>query len=282
MLVAILLLIPSAQAEISVVVSIRPLQLIAAALLGAYGEVRVLIPPAGSPHHYTMTPSDRLALESAQLLVYVGEQLETELHEVIDNLGGDRPVLEIMGLPGLNQRLLAGSHSLDPHVWLDSRNGLLIAAALRDRLTEIDAANAGRWAENYAALETELLAAEGRWHEQLRDLSVTPYAVYHDAIGYFESQFNLTHSVALVDDPEIQPGMRHMVRVRQEIARKRPVCLFTDVTSRQNTIDTLFASYSFRQRRLDLLGERLTGSEGYPQLLDNLVYDISNCLKGDL
>lgn len=279
-LLAFLLVIPPAYGKIDVVVSIKPLQLLASAVLGDGGEVAVLVPPTGSPHHYTMTPSDRLALESADLLVYVGEPLETELHGIMRGLASDRPVLELLQLPGLTRRQLPGSASLDPHIWLDSRNGLLIAAALRDRFMALDPDQASHWAANYAALEQELLTAESAWEDRLSQLPATPYAVYHDAIGYFEARYDLDHAVVLVDDPELQPGIRHLIRVREDIARLRPACLFTDVTSRQNTIETLFASQQVRQQRLDLLGDQLEADEGYPQLLGNLADDMIGCLSG--
>lgn len=281
-LVILLLLVSPAHGEVSLVVSIKPLQLIAASILGDEGTVRVLVPVSDSPHHYTMTPSDRLALDSAALVVYVGEQLETELHEALSRLAKDQRVLELISLPGLTRRQIAGSDSLDPHIWLDSSNGLQIAAALRDALTEIDSVRAQQWADNYTVLEQRLAADEARWRSWLQTVPATPYGVYHDAIGYFEARFERRHSVVLVDDPETQPGIRQMLQVRRIIAEQQPDCLFTDVTSRQTTIDTLFADHPVQQVQLDLLGDRL-GIEGtYSRLLDNLVSDFSRCLNGEM
>ncbi|MEZ5489918.1 MAG: zinc ABC transporter substrate-binding protein [Gammaproteobacteria bacterium] len=272
----------SAHAEVSLVVSIKPLQLIAASILGDEGTVRVLVPVSDSPHHYTMTPSDRVALDSADLVVYVGEQLETELHEVLNKLAEDQRVLELILLPGLTRRQVTGSDSLDPHIWLDSRNGLQIAAALRDALTEIDGRRARQWADNYTALEQRLLADEARWRGRLQTVPDTAYGVYHDAIGYFEARFERRHSVVLVEDPETQPGIRQMLQVRRLIDEQQPVCLFTDITSRQTTIDTLFAGHTVQQVQLDLLGDRLGAGGSYSQLLDNLVSDFSRCLNGEM
>ena len=281
-LVVLLLLMSSAHGEMSLVASIKPLQLIAASILGNEGDIRVLLPGSDSPHHYTMTPSDRLALDSAALIVYVGEQLETELHDVLSKLAEDQQVLELNALPGLNRRQLAGGDNLDPHIWLDSRNGLQIAAALRDSLTAIDRGRAPQWAENYAALEQQLIAGEARWRARLQAVPAIPYGVYHDAIGYFEARFERRYSVVLVDDPETQPGIRQMLQVRRAIAEQQPVCLFTDVTSRQTTIDTLFADHEVQQVQLDLLGDRLGTGGTYLQLLDNLVNDFSRCLNGEM
>ncbi|MCP5347787.1 MAG: zinc ABC transporter substrate-binding protein [Gammaproteobacteria bacterium] len=281
MLTLILLIAPPALGQVNLVVSITPLRLIAEGILDGHGNTRVLVPVSGSPHHYTMTPSDRLALASADLILYVGEQLETELHGVMRNLARNQQVVELSTLPGLFRRQLEGSGTLDPHIWLDDRNGLVIAAALRDILSERFPDRASTWQENYWRLEQQLLADEVRWRDELDSVPGQSYAVYHDAIGYFESRFARSHSIVLLENPELQPGIRQIMQIRKAITELRPVCLFTDVTSRQNTVDTLFDDTPVRQVQLDLLGDRLEAGAGYPQLLDNLVTDFSDCLRGD-
>jgi ABC-type Zn2+ transport system substrate-binding protein/surface adhesin len=82
----------------------------------------------------------------------------------------------------------------------------------------------------------------------------------------------------LVNDPEIQPGIRHILDTRKAIEQLRPVCLFTDVTARQNTIDTLTTDLRIRQVQLDLLGARLDPGNGYVALIDALVDEFQSCL----
>jgi len=273
-------------ADASLVVSIKPLQLLAEAVVGGHGKVRTLVAPTDSPHHYTMTPSDRLALESADLIVYIGEELETELHSVLTNLDSGRPVIRLLDGPGIQVRPLAGigaqkdekSVGRDPHIWLDNRNGLAIAAIIRDELVRIDSDARQAYADNYERLAAGLAAGETRWRAELESVPELPYAVYHDAIGYFESRFNRRHSLVLVHDPEIPPGIRHILDTRQAIEQRQPACLFTDLTARQNTIDTVLAGHDLRQVRLDLLGSRMAPGEGYVDLFDNLVDDFRNCL----
>ncbi len=281
LLLTVLLMPAITFAQLNVVVSITPLRLIAESIVGNHGNVRVLVPVSGSPHHYTMTPSDRLALDSADLILYVGEPLETELHGVMSKLAGERRVLEFINLPGLNRRRLDDSGNIDPHIWLDSGNGLLMAAALRDAVTELDADRASLWQENYAALEQRLLDEELQWRRRLQAAPQASYAVYHDAIGYVEDRFGRSPRIVLLDNPEIQPGIRRIMKLRQAIADEQPVCLFTDVTSRQSTVDTLFAGTPVHQVQLDLLGERLGTGEGYPELLHRLVDDFIRCLSRD-
>ncbi len=279
-LILALLPAPQLSAEVNLVVSIKPLQLIAEPLVGSGGNVRVLVPESGSPHHYTMTPSDRLALETADLIIYVGEPLETELHAAIEGLGREHSVLRLLDVAAIETRLLSGTDRVDPHIWLDGGNGLSIAAEIRDRLKVIDGSLEQQLDTHYLQLEQQLLAARPGWQARIQALPGIPYAVYHDAIGYFEAQLNRQHSLVLVEDPEIQPGIRHLMELRRSIASQQPVCLFTDVTARQSIIDTLFADHPVRQRELDLMGDRLTAGATYTSLLDGLVNDFGSCLGG--
>lgn len=48
----------SAQADVRVLTSIKPLQQIAAAVQDGVGSPDVLLPPGASPHHYALRPSD--------------------------------------------------------------------------------------------------------------------------------------------------------------------------------------------------------------------------------
>ncbi|HEY6612292.1 MAG TPA: zinc ABC transporter substrate-binding protein, partial [Pseudomonas sp.] len=51
------LLATPALAEVRVLTSIKPLQLIAAAVQDGAGTPEVLLPPGASPHHYALRPS---------------------------------------------------------------------------------------------------------------------------------------------------------------------------------------------------------------------------------
>lgn len=216
-----LLLTPQVFASVNLVVSIKPLQLIAQSLTGENGTVRTLVPESGSPHHYTMTPSDRLALETADLIIYAGEELETELHGAIRGLDRNLAVLKLLDAPGIQKRKLAGSDRLDPHIWLQTDNGIKIAAAIRDRIILIDPDLAAPVEENYQRLEQELRNSKPNWQQRIQALPPANYAVYHDAISYFEAEFGRRHSVVLVDDPEVQPGIRQLLNVRRNIESDR-------------------------------------------------------------
>ncbi|WP_370280191.1 zinc ABC transporter substrate-binding protein [Pontibacterium sp.] len=82
-----------ASEEVKVLASIKPLQLLAADIVGDAGEVELLIKPGASPHHYAMKPSDRRKLDSAHVVAWVGPDLETFLEKSLR--GSDALVLQM-------------------------------------------------------------------------------------------------------------------------------------------------------------------------------------------
>ncbi len=66
----------SAQAQVQILTSIKPLQLIAAAVQEGQGEPQVLLPSGASPHYFVLRPSDAKRLAKADLFYWIGPDLE--------------------------------------------------------------------------------------------------------------------------------------------------------------------------------------------------------------
>ncbi len=289
-----------AAADVGIMTTIKPLQLIAAAVTEDVSTPSVLIPAEQSSHHFTLKPSDVRRLHESQLLLWIGPSLERYLIDLVGQLrrdGGDERVLTVAGVSGLTRHGLGdraliedeeedghgsanGAEQIDPHVWLDTGNAARIAAALADRLQTLDPANAERYADNLADFREQLSALEGRIREQLAPLSDRPFAVYHDAFQYFERQFGLRHRVAIVADEAVQPGMRQLLRVRRALQDRNLECLIEDTTADDATIRTALGDSDLPRVRADTMGAGLTADgSGYIQLLEQLTAAFRQCLR---
>ncbi|MFM1895647.1 MAG: hypothetical protein RLZZ385_721 [Pseudomonadota bacterium] len=288
----IILLLPSlAQAQLKVLVTIKPLQLIAAAVMGGAGDIDALIAPGQSPHHYALKPSDRTAMADANLIIWIGEDLETYLTSVMSSLAGDdgrnRSVLRLDQLESLTLLPLRADHGnaahadrMDPHLWLHSGNASAIAAAIAGALGALDPARAADYQTNARNFGEQLMVLHDDLAEELQALQQQPFLVYHDAIQYFELEFGLQHALALVPDPEQQPGIRHIMQTRNAIERLQAGCLLTDNTANPHTIETMLGGHRLKQVELDLLGFHvMPDADGYSNLMRRLAADISSCLS---
>ena len=114
LLSASLLTSVQAHADVEVLTSIKPLQLIAAAVQDGVGKPAVLLPPGASPHHYAMRPSDVRQIRSADLFYWIGPDMETFLVPVLK--GREKPDTAVQSLPGMTLRHFGeGAHDEHAH-----------------------------------------------------------------------------------------------------------------------------------------------------------------------
>ncbi len=211
-----------AHAEVRVLTSIKPLQLLAAAVQDGAGTPDVLLPPGASPHHYALRPSDIRRVREAELLYWIGPDLEVFLPRVLE--GRQAPSLAVQEIPGLHLRRFGEEHrhadeddghaeeaehaaeashdehdeahrpgTLDAHFWLLPANARVIAARMAADRAQADPANAARYQANLAAFAQRLAALDGTLKARLAPLKGQSFFVFHEAFDYFEEADGLEH-----------------------------------------------------------------------------------------
>lgn len=307
-----------AQAEVKVLTSIKPLQLIAAAIQDGAGQPAVLLPPGASPHHYALRPSDLRQVREARLVYWIGPDLEAFLPAVLKERQG--PSLAVQELPGLHLRRFGAEHadahdddhgdehehehehahahgeeqggepeyahdhdhrpgSLDAHLWLSPANARVIAARVAADLSQADPANASRYASNLKAFESGLAAKDQALRAQLAPLAGKPYFVFHEAFDYFEEAYGLSHRGVFALGADVQPGARHVAAMRDELKAAGPTCVFTEPPLQPKIATTLSSGLPVTLVELDPLGARIPANAGgYAQLLQNVADTLGGCL----
>ena len=93
--------------EPRVLTSIKPLQLIAAAVLDGIATPNLLLPVGASPHSYALKPSERRALDQTQRVYWIGPEMELFLENLLSARDND---IELMHAAGITLRPLTGTH----------------------------------------------------------------------------------------------------------------------------------------------------------------------------
>jgi len=91
----------SSKAKPDIVVSIKPVHSLVAGVTRGVSEPYLLIPGAASPHNYSMKPSDAQALQNADVVFWVGEDMETFMLPPLDALADDATVVPLAEAPGV-------------------------------------------------------------------------------------------------------------------------------------------------------------------------------------
>ena len=85
----------------NVVVSIKPIHSLVAAIMQGVGEPSLIVEGGASPHTYSMKPSNAAALQDADVVFWVGHGLEAFLEKPLETLGGKAKVVELEDAAGL-------------------------------------------------------------------------------------------------------------------------------------------------------------------------------------
>jgi zinc transport system substrate-binding protein len=300
------------RAEVAAVATIKPIHSLVAAVMQGVGEPHLLL-AAGSPHSYSLKPSDARALQRAKLVFQVGPQLETFLVAPLQTLAGDARVVTLAEASGLT--LLpyrtggdwdahdhdgedrdehgdahANKHEdgepahapggTDMHLWLDPANGRAMVGAIAAALADADPANAERYRANAAALQAKLDALGAELAPRLAPLRGKPFVVFHDAYQYFERAFGLQAAGSVTVSPERQTGARHLAELRERIARLRVVCVFAEPQFEPRLVATLIEGTGARSGTLDPIGADLAaGADLYVALLRRNADALAACLQ---
>lgn len=279
-----LLLSASASADVSVATTIRPLQFIAEAIVGSLGTVTSVIDENDSPHQYTISPSDRINLAEADVLVWISPEFEVFLQNLFAS-GNERGVVIQVSALGSMRLHSFGNGIFDPHLWLDSGNAVLIAEAIVDRVSSIDSDNARAYQRNFDNFKQRVEFTNQTIIALLSRPATGEYLVYHDAYQYFEKQFGLKHGLVLLDNPEVQPSMRDILQARQRVKELSPLCLLLESDSNLSLVDTLLDDLELLMEPVDLLGYTVSASgergDRYTQLLNNVAESFARCLYAD-
>ncbi|AGL81886.1 zinc ABC transporter substrate-binding protein [Pseudomonas protegens] len=287
--------IGSAQAEVRVLTSIKPLQLIAAAVQDGVAVPEVLLPPGASPHNYALRPSDVRKVQSVDLLYWIGPDMEGFLPRVLK--GRSLPSVAVQDLPGMRLRHFAeDSHShaedadehdhdhrpgtLDAHLWLSPINARVIATRMAADLSAADPANAARYQNNLKAFSERLDALDARLKARLAGIAGKPYFVFHEAFDYFEDAYGLKHAGVFSVAAEVQPGAQHVAAMRARLQQVGKTCVFSEPPLRPRLAETLVAGLPVKLAELDALGGYTPATaQGYEQVLEKLGNDLAGCLE---
>ena len=203
----------TSDAQVTAVATTTQVGDLARAVGGDRVDVRQLLKPNSDPHGYEPRPSDAAAVVEADVVLRSGGDLDEWLDDLIENAGGDAPVVElsesvaaIEGDPHAHDaehaeeerhaeedRHAEEEHSDDPHWWQDPRNAVRAVAAIEAALAKADPQGRARYRENASAytrrlrrLDRGVAACIERIPPGKRRLVTT-----HDALGYYADRYGI-------------------------------------------------------------------------------------------
>ena len=291
-------------ANAAVVASLKPLGFIASAIADGVTDTEVLLPDGASEHDYSLRPSDVKRLQGADLVVWIGPEMEAFMEKSVKNIPNAKQVT-IAQLNDVKPLLMKGADDDDDdhghndagieksdehhhhgdynmHLWLSPEIARASAVAIHEKLVELMPQSRAKLDANLKDFEAQLASTETQVGNELAPLKGKGYFVFHDAYGYFEKQFGLTPLGHFTVNPEIQPGAQRLHEIRTQLVEQKATCVFAEPQFRPAVVEAVARGTSVRMGTLDPLGTNIKlGKTSYSAFLNQLANQYASCLKGD-
>ena len=296
----------SAKADIKVVTTIKPLHSLISSVMEGVGEPSLIIEGTSNPHTFVFKPSHAQMLEEADIVFWIGEDLEAFMEKPLDSLAGNATKISFMELSSIEklkfrEENIYDNHDdhghddhdghedeheghddhdghnhgeFDAHIWLDPSNAIKMVLEISHELSEADPDNAAKYEQN----ENKTIASLNNLINEInssipKDAS---YVVFHDAYQYFENRFGISSAGALTLNPDVLPGAKQIDAIQDLIQDENIKCIFSDPQYNPKIIETLAADMKISTGIMDPLGAFI--DQG-PEMYQKLILDIANSLK---
>ena len=290
-------------AQANVVASLKPVGFIAAAIADGVTPVDVLLPDGASEHDYSLRPSDAKGLKNADLVVWVGPEMEAFMAKSAAELPAQKN-LAMVNIDGVKPLLISGGEDEDEHtaekseeqdadahhhhhgefnmhLWLSPEIARKTAVAIHGKLLELMPQDKAKLDANLQQFEVALADTDKRVSAQLAPVRNKGYFVFHDAYTYFEKHYGLSPTGHFTVNPEIQPGAQRLHQIRTQLVEQKAVCVFAEPQFRPAVIDAVARGTQVRKGTLDPLGTDISlAKDSYVKFLSQLSSQYESCLNG--
>jgi zinc transport system substrate-binding protein len=218
----------------------------------------VLAGSGQNPHNYEPSPKQMNDLAGAAAWILSGVEFEVSLRPKIAKLFPRLPIVD--GTAGVVFRKIEEhgedetEHSdleIDRHTWLGREPAKLLAVHIRNTLSQIDPAGAGRYAANCDALLREIDAEFDALRLELAPLRGRSVFVYHPSFGYFLDEFGISQEA--VETGGKEPGPRELARLIKRAKEERAAAIFAQAQFPVNAAKTVAAAVGAELLSLDPL-----------------------------
>ena len=291
-ILSFLTLFTSANAEIKVVASIKPIHSLASYLMDGINKPDLIVDGYSSPHGFALKPSHAKMLQEADIIFWIGEDLENFLEKPLKSIAKKAEKIELMEIKGLKklkfrERNIFDGHDdhgheghahgeYDPHIWLDPENAKIILNEMVEHLVENDEKNASTYKSNLDKalkdIDKLLKNVKSELNKDFKSI------VFHDAYQYFEKRFNVNVLGAFTVNTDVLPGAEQLSEIREIIEHDKVSCVFSEPQFNPDIINAVAKDMNIKTGVLDPLGASLNpGKDLYFDLIKNMSKSFKGC-----
>ena len=302
--------------DIKVVTTIKPLHSLISRIMETRGEPQLIIEGTNNPHTFVFKPSHAKMIEEADIVFWIGEDLEAFMEKPLNSLAKDTKKIAFMDSESIEKLKFReenifddhddhDGHKDDDHDDHDDHDGH--DDEHDDHAGHHDGHNHGEfdahiWLDPENAKEMvkiirdELIKIDPEGQRQYsvnaagatleldnlinnveKELSKDiSYIVFHDAYQYFETRFGVKSAGALTLNPDVLPGAKQIADIQDLISDKGIKCIFSEPQYNPKIIETLGNDMNISTGVMDPLGAFIDAG---PTMYVELINEIANSIK---
>ena len=297
----------------NVSVDIAPLHSLVASVMNGVGVPSLIIPPGSSPHDHQLRPSEAKAMQDANIVFWMGEELTPWMENAVKTLSSNASVTTFLendktSLLEFREGALFEAHdhedeqhddeehddehdehddeehdeqghgSHDPHAWLSPNNAKAWLDVIAAQLSSYDTENAGVYFTNAASAKSEIEMMIAEINLALDPIRGGKFIVFHDAYQYFENDFDFQASGAISIGDASDPSPARIAKIQKRIRDEKINCVLAEPQFKANLVQTVMEGSQANTNVIDPLGAGLKpGILLYNKLIKNMAQSLADC-----
>lgn len=258
---------PSRGDQLFVVTTIYPLADFVKNVGGEQVFVSNVVPAGAEPHDYEPLPSDVAQTLQADVLVYVGQGLDTWARDLADE------VVARGGQIVAADQVLKLSDTNDPHFWLDPTMAETVVVAIKDALSVADPAHAADYATNTEAYLQKLRSLDRAYVEGLKSCQLNDIIISHDTMSYLSARYGFTAHPISGLSPETEPSVKDLTSLARTAKRLGVKTIFFETLVSPELVETLAKEVGAKTAVLNplegLSTDELAAGDDYVSVMTN-------------
>ena len=266
---------PDAGAPLEVAAAFYPLQYVAEQVGGGAVSVTSLTKPGAEPHDLELAPQDLVALNDADLTIYLSG-FQPALDDALSE-GTEGEVLDVSGDADLT--LTDDDGATDPHFWLDPIRLADVADAVARQLADDAPERADEFEQNAAALRDELVALDRDFAAGLKSCDSRLLVTSHAAFAYLANAYTLDQVGLTGLTPETEPAPSDLAAVTDIVRDNGVQTVFYETLVSPDVAETVASATGATTAVLDPI-EGLTDSSAGEDYLDVMRSNLASLREG--
>jgi len=298
------------KADLKVVTSIKPIHSLASYIMDGVGSPGLIVDGYNSPHSFQLKPSHAKMLEQADIIFWIGEDLENFLEKPLATIAKKAEKIELLEIKGIKKLKFRERNIFEEHEGHDDHGhdakkeehddhghdakkeehddhddhghgeydphiwlDPINAKVILNEITEHLIENDSK---NAATYKSNLAKAISEIDKLIIDVITETntdlsYVVFHDAYQYYENRFNVNILGAMTVNPDVMPGAEQIHEIHEVIEHDNVSCILSEPQFNPDIIKSIAKDTSVKTGVLDPLGANLKpGKNLYFDLIRNM------------